>query len=112
MYQDLRKFPRAYGLPSQWPRNAWQHQLAERELERAFGGARSRLLEPVYALSASKLLLEYELAAQLPSTLNNACRMLALQAMGLAGIPLPEDRWHPIAKQGPDENPDASAQAA
>jgi hypothetical protein len=61
------------------------------------------VLEPVYAQSASKLLLEHDLAPVLPTGLNNSCRMLALQVMELLGIALPEDRWIPIAKQvGPD----------
>jgi hypothetical protein len=110
--QDLRRFPRAYGLPSQWPRNAWQNATAERELHRALAETPDRLLEPVYALSASKLLLEYELAVRLPSSLNNACRMLALQAMELAGIPLPEDRWIPIAKQAAGDGYARAARAA
>jgi len=58
-----------------------------------------RVLEPVYAQSATKLLLQDELPDQLPAPLNNSCRMIALQVMELARIPLPEDRWVAIPKQ-------------
>ena len=97
--QDLQRFPSAYALPSQWPTNPWQRESAERTLERMLASFRGRVLEPVHAQSATKVLLEHELPAQLPAALNNKCRMLALQVMELLGIPLPEDRWIPVAKQ-------------
>lgn len=106
LLQDLRHFPGAYGLPSQWPRNAWQAQAASRTLDRLLGGERARLLEPVYAQSATKLLLEDRLPVELPAALNNSCRMLALQVMELLGIALPEDRWVPIPRQSDESGAD------
>lgn len=99
LVQDLDRFPNAYALPSQWPSNPWQLQAANRTLDQLLGGFRERILEPVYAQSATKLLLQHELPAQLPTALNNTARMLALQVMELLGIPLPEDRWIPIPRQ-------------
>jgi hypothetical protein len=57
------------------------------------------VLEPVHAQSATKLLLERRLPAQLPSALNHSARMLALQVMELLRIALPEDRWIPVVRQ-------------
>lgn len=99
LVQDLDRFPNAYALPSQWPSNPWQLQAATRTVEHLLGAYRERILEPVYAQSATKLLLQHELPAQLPTALNNTARMLALQVMELLRIPLPEDRWIPIPRQ-------------
>lgn len=96
--QDLDRFPHAYALPSQWPSNPWQLQAATRAVEHLLARHRDRLLEPVHAQSATKLLLQNEVPAQLPAALNNTARMLALQVMELIGIPLPEDRWIPIPR--------------
>jgi hypothetical protein len=99
LIQDLERFPNAYALPSQWPSNPWQLQAATRTIDHLLGRHRERILEPVYAQSATKLLLQHELPPQLPAALNNTARMLALQVMELLGIPLPEDRWIPIPRQ-------------
>lgn len=116
LVQDLDRFPRAYALPSQWPSNAWQLQAAQRTVEKLLGHHENRLLEPIYAQSATKLLLQHELPAQLPAALNNTARMLALQVMELIGITLPEDRWIPVPKQtaagDADSFGDASHRAA
>jgi len=109
LIQDLERFPRAYALPSQWPSNAWQLQAANRTVEKLLGRHAERLLEPVYAQSATKLLLQHELPAQMPAALTNSARMLALQVMELAGITLPEDRWIPIPRQRTDGAHDLDA---
>jgi chromosome partitioning protein len=85
--RDLERFPNAYALPSQWPTNAWQLEAAERSVEQWLGEYRSRLLEPVSSISASKLLLQAELPEQLPSNLNTSCRRLAAQVLELLGDP-------------------------
>lgn len=74
---DLDVFRRAYALPSQWPTNPWQREAAQRALEQMLGRHRDRMLEPVAALSASKLLLQRDLPGSLPTPLANACRRLA-----------------------------------
>lgn len=95
---DLARFPRAYALPSQWPAHPLARRSAERALDEILGPLRARVLPPVYVQSATRLLLRHELPAQLPTALNDSARRLALQAMELLRIPLPE-RWTPIAKQ-------------
>lgn len=83
--RDLERFPDAYALPSQWPTNPWQLDAARRTVDQLLGAHRPRLLDPVCAISSSKLLLQRELPEQLPSNLNSACRRLADQVLELLG---------------------------
>lgn len=78
---DLDHYPKAYGVPSQWPTNPWQQVAAERTLDELMQSYRPRLFEPVYSVSASKLLLHTEIPAELPTVLNNVCRSLAWQVL-------------------------------
>lgn len=83
--RDLDKFSHAWALPSQWPTNAWSQQAASRSVAQLMGNHQARLLEPLHAQSATKLLLQDQLPARLPSALNNSCRLLALQVFELLG---------------------------
>jgi hypothetical protein len=103
---DLARFPQAFALPSQWPGNPLQRRSAEHSLGQLLGPLRARVLQPVYAQSATRLLLQNELPAQLPSALNDSARRFALQAMERLRIPL-ADRWQPVPRQ-----PVSSAEAA
>jgi hypothetical protein len=96
---DLARFPQACALPSQWPTNPMQRKAAEHAAAQLLGDLRQRVLAPVYAQSATKLFLQHELPAQLPSALNDSARMFALQVMERLHIALPEDRWTAIPKQ-------------
>jgi chromosome partitioning protein len=78
---DLENYPAAYGIPSQWPTNPWQQMAAEHTLDELMQDYRSRLLDPVYTVSSSKLLLEAQIPHELPTVLNNVCRGLAKQAL-------------------------------
>lgn len=78
---DLDRLPEALGIPSQWPTNPWQQMAAERTLDDLMQTYRPRLLEPVYSVSASKLLLELQVPSSLPTALNNVCRGLARQVL-------------------------------
>jgi chromosome partitioning protein len=82
---DLDNFPEALGVPSQWPTNPWQQLAAERTLDELMQNYRPRLLEPVYSLSASKLLLECAMPEHIPSALNNVSRSLAWQVLERLG---------------------------
>lgn len=97
--QDLERLPHALALPSQWPTNAWAREAAGRALEAQLGGVRDRLLEPVNALGASKVLLQSTLPASLPRALEDACRQLALSVVALAGIELPETPVPRVSRQ-------------
>lgn len=90
--KDLAMFPQAYALPSQWPTNPWQRDAADKAIVQMMSDFEGRILEPVFALSASKLLLQKDIPAQLPTPLGNACRRLAHQVMSLLRIPHPEPR--------------------
>lgn len=82
---DLETFPEAFGVPSQWPKNPWQQMAAEHTLDELMQDYRPRLLEPVYTVSSSKLLLETQIPPDLPTVLNNVCRGLAKQALSKFG---------------------------
>ena len=95
---DLARFPQAFALPSQWPAHPLQRRNTEQALDRLLGPLRARVLQPVYAQSASKLLLHRELPVQLPTALNDSARRVALQVMERLRIPL-ADRWQPVPRQ-------------
>jgi len=85
--RDLEAFPHAWALPSQWPTNPWQQEAADKALIQMLAGYEKRILDPVFALSSTKMLLQKQIPAQLPTPLANACRRLAHQVMGLLHIP-------------------------
>ena len=78
---DMELYPEAYGIPSQWPTNPWQQMAAENTLDKLMQDFRSRLLDPVYSVSSSKLLLENQIPHELPTVLNNVSRRLAKQVL-------------------------------
>lgn len=96
--KDLARLPQAFAVPSQWPTNAWALEAANRTVQTLMSEFRDRILPPVFAIGASKLLLQVELPTALPSALNVACRGLARHVALLAGIEVPDDQ-PPIARQ-------------
>jgi len=84
--RDLDLFPRAYGVPSQWPSNLWQREAADRNVSLLMGAFRNRLLRPVAALSSSKLLLQKQMPENLPSPLIRACRVLGREVLDILEI--------------------------
>ena len=91
--RDLEMFPRAYAIPTQWPTNAWQREAAEKTVQDMLAPYRDRLLQPVFSLSASKLMLQKEIPAALPTPLANASRGVANQVLDLLQISID----HPVA---------------
>lgn len=89
--RDLEMFPRAYAVPSQWPTNAWQRDAADRAVRQWMRPYRHRILNPVNALSATKLLLQRDIPEQLPTPLSNACRALARQVLEVLEIDHPNE---------------------
>ncbi len=89
--RDLETFPRAYAIPTQWPTNAWQREAAENTVAEHLAPYRDRILEPLWSLSATKLLLQNQLPAALPTPLGNACRGVAHQVLDLLQISVDED---------------------
>jgi chromosome partitioning protein len=86
--RDLDMFPRAYAVPTQWPTNAWARDAAERLVADMLNPYHDRILDPVYALGASKLLLQKQVPPALPTPLANACRSIAHQILDLLQIPI------------------------
>ena len=68
---------------------------AERTLDEMMQDYRPRLLDPVYAVSASKLLLEDHVPPNLPTMLNNICRSLAWQVLGRMNLPEQDEPTQP-----------------
>lgn len=86
--RDLEMFPRAYAIPTQWPTNVWQREAAEKAIGELLGPYHDRILDPVFSLSASKLLLQKHLPDSLPTPLANACRAVAHQVIDLLQLPI------------------------
>jgi chromosome partitioning protein len=84
--QDLEAFPRALALPMQWPTNSWAREAADRTVEAQLGDYRNRILEPVFAISSSKQLLQKRIPDSLPSPLANACRRVAAPVLDILRI--------------------------
>jgi hypothetical protein len=82
-------------------------ESALRSLDALMADYRDRIIPPVMAFAATKLLLQLELPPSLPSQLNAVCRGLARHAALLAGIDVPPDEETPIAKQAPSARGDA-----
>lgn len=93
LIRDLERFPGAWAVPSQWPTNRWAEAAAQRGVNQLLGAWSHRILAPVYALGASKLLLQDTVSLPLPAALNNASREIALQVLELLGIEIADDRW-------------------
>ncbi|MFN4064348.1 ParA family protein [Azoarcus communis] len=89
--RDLEMFPRAYAVPSQWPSNSWQRDSADRSVAQLMSAYRHRILRPVGALSASKLLLQKQVPEHLPTPLANACRSLGRQVLEVLEIDVIDD---------------------
>lgn len=84
--QDLEAFPRALALPMQWPTNSWAREAADCTVEAQLGAYRNRILEPVFAISSSKQLLQKRIPDTLPSPLANACRRVAAPVLDILRI--------------------------
>lgn len=103
--RDLEMFPRAYAIPAQWPTNAWQRESADKTLHDMLAPYRDRVLQPVFSLSASKVLLQREIPESLPTPLCNAARSVAHQVLDLLQIaidqPVAEETAAPVTAPMP-----------
>lgn len=95
--RDLERFPQAYAVPMQWPTNVWQRDAAERTVHEFLQPYQDRILDPVSALSASKLLLQKQLPFSLPTALNTACRNVSAQVVELLQLTVLTE---PVARTG------------
>lgn len=78
---DLELFPRAFAIPSQWPCNKWQKEAADKLVASLPMEFQPRILEPVFAISSSKQLLQIRPPENLPAALNKVARKLAHQIL-------------------------------
>jgi cellulose biosynthesis protein BcsQ len=84
--RDMAQFPQAYAVPCQWPTNLRQQRVANRLLDECLGHYKNQILQPVFAHSTTKLLLNHRIPDIIPATLNNACRDLAQQIIRLLSL--------------------------
>jgi chromosome partitioning protein len=109
--RDLEMFPRAWAVPAQWPTNPWQQEAAEKTIRDHLGKYADRILQPVNALSASKLLLLKNIPPKLPTPLGNACRSLAYQVLELMEVAC-EAPLEEIEEEGVEAHHDLTSAAA
>ncbi len=88
LIRDLEMFPRAYAIPTQWPVIPWQRDTAERTVDELLAPYRDRILMPVNAFNATKLLLKSEIGNDIPPALADACCNVAKQVLDLLQIPI------------------------
>ncbi|HTJ96019.1 MAG TPA: hypothetical protein VL381_00995 [Rhodocyclaceae bacterium] len=99
LIRDLEMFPRAYAIPTQWPIIPWQRESAERTVAELLAPYHDRILAPVNAFNATKLLLKTEIDGELPASLATACCNVARQVLDLLQITLPEVAEMPVVSK-------------
>lgn len=98
--RDLERFPQAYAVPMQWPTNVWQLEAARKTVGEFLSQYHDRILDPVYALPDSKLLLQKQMPITLPAPLIESCCHVAQQVIDLLQLtpgnePVPHTRHTP-----------------
>lgn len=88
LIRDLEMFPRAYAIPTQWPVIPWQRDTADRTMEDLLAPYNDRILLPVNAFNATKLLLKSDIGNDIPPQLAEACCNVARQVLDLLQIPI------------------------
>jgi hypothetical protein len=88
LIRDLEMFPRAYAIPTQWPVIPWQRDTADRTMEELLAPYNDRILMPVNAFNATKLLLKSDIGNDIPPQLAEACSNVARQVLDLLQIPV------------------------
>ncbi|MCK9283208.1 MAG: hypothetical protein M0P39_02880 [Rhodocyclaceae bacterium] len=82
--RDLEMFPRAYAVPSQWP--SWHRGTADGTVREMLAPYLDRVLDPIFAHSSTKLMLQKRMPEALPETLHNLCLNTAKQVIDLLQI--------------------------
>lgn len=99
--RDLEMFPRAYAIPTQWPTNPWQREAAEKTVAEMLAPYSDRILNPVFALSASKQLLQKQIPSPVPTQVSSSCRVVARQILDLLQIPVEEESMDQVRREAP-----------
>lgn len=102
LIRDLEMFPRAYAIPTQWPIIPWQREAADRTMAELLAPYHDRILAPVSAFNATKLLLKKDLGGDIPQPLSDACANVARQVLDLLQIPIaPTEQMPAVARPQP-----------
>lgn len=106
--RDLERFPHAYAVPMQWPTNVWQLDAARKTVHEFLSQYHDRILDPVYALPDSKLLLQKQIPLALPAPLVESCCNAAQQVVDLLQL-TPYQQPVPLTRRTrPDTMPEPS----
>lgn len=107
--RDLERFPHAYAVPMQWPTNVWQLDAARKTVHEFLAQYHDRILDPVYALPDSKLLLQKQIPLTLPAPLIESCCNAAQQVVDLLQL-TPHQQPVPLTRRTLNDSAnDASA---
>lgn len=106
--RDLDLLPKAWALPSQWPKTRAQLDAAGRLLEQLPLEFRERVLPPVFALPSTRNLLHTDVPESLPPALNNASKTFARFVLAL--FEEAEDDVADALEQAAEEADDEEAQ--
>ena len=81
--RDMARLAGSLAVPFQWPTNTWARDAADRALASQLAAHAARILPPIPAVSATKLLLQLEAPAALPTPVNQAARDAAQRLIAL-----------------------------
>ena len=82
---DLDRLPAAVGIPTRWPNNRWEREVAQRVFAKYLGSYRSRIAAPVFAMAAFATLVE---EGPPSPRINGTCKQIALSVLEKLGLTL------------------------
>jgi len=82
---DLERLPTAIGVPTRWPNNRWERDVAERTFAKYLGAYQPRIMAPVFSMAAFATLVE---EGPPSPKINGTCKQTALTVLDRLGITL------------------------
>jgi len=82
---DLDRLPSAVGIPTRWPNNRWEREVADRTVTRHLEQHRDRIMSPVFAMAAFATLVE---EGPPSPRINGTSKQVALNVLDRLGLTL------------------------
>jgi chromosome partitioning protein len=82
---DLDRLPAAVGIPTRWPNNRWEREVAQRVFAKYLESYRSRIAAPVFSMAAFATLVE---EGPPSPRINGTCKQIALSVLEQLGLTL------------------------
>ncbi len=82
---DLDRLPAAVGIPTRWPNNRWEREVAQRVFAKYLESYRSRIAAPVFAMAAFATLVE---EGPPSPRINGTSKQIALSVLEKLGLTL------------------------